>query len=237
METRPRSSEPRRQLEDREQPGDAPPDERGHQRPRRRQSRAGTSARASTITRGRQARSGRATPSTTAATANTPASSQSRRPTGGTSVRPRLVPQGAPDVDHGSSLAIGAPRRTGRKNERQTVPSAEGARASGLMCPAPGPAIVDSPTSTTTTGAHDEHTSTHHHHAGRPADPGESQARRGVDELHVPLRLRGRPRLLHARHRRGHPRRPGLRVRPLPDLLDLGAGHVVRPDLHDRGCR
>ena len=39
-------------------------------------------------------------------------------------IGPRLVPQGAPYVDHGSSLEIGAPRRTGRKNERRTVPSA-----------------------------------------------------------------------------------------------------------------
>src|SRR6476646_9993444 len=33
-------------------------------------------------------------------------------------------------------------------------------------------------------GAHDENTTTHDH-TGRPADPGESQARRSVDKRHV----------------------------------------------------
>ena len=79
----------RSQLQDREQPGDAPPDlhpTRAAIRGRpRRQSRAGITARASTVTRGRQAKSGRAMPSTKAAAASTPTSSQSSRPTGGAS--------------------------------------------------------------------------------------------------------------------------------------------------------
>src|SRR4029453_3710413 len=73
-------------------------------------------------------------------------------PTDGRGVsRPRLMPDGAPDSDHGSSLEIGTPRRIRRKNERQTMPSARRTPASGTRRPPPGSAIVDLPILTTTT--------------------------------------------------------------------------------------
>ena len=120
------------------------------------------------------------------------------------------------------------------KDRRDRADRPGGVRPPEPRRPPPSTAIVDLPILTTTTEPTMSDTSTHHRHTGRPADPGASQARRSVDELHVPVRLRGHPRLLHPRRRRRHPRRQGLRVRPLPDLLDHGAGRPGRPDVHGR---
>jgi uncharacterized protein DUF6326 len=61
------------------------------------------------------------------------------------------MPDGAPDSGHGSSLGIGASRRTRRKNEREIMPSARRTPASGPRRPPPGSVIVDLPILTTTT--------------------------------------------------------------------------------------
>src|SRR5262245_38175635 len=111
---------------------------------------AGISARASTVTRGRQAKPGRTMPSTKAAAANTPTSSQSRRPMGGASAGRGSCQMERRTVTTAPSLGIGAPRRTRRKNERQTMPSARRTPASGPMRPPPGSASVDLPILTTT---------------------------------------------------------------------------------------
>ena len=92
-------------------------------------------------------------------------------------------------------------RRISRKHERETMPSARRTPASGPMCPPPGSAIVDLPILTTTTEPM-MRTRQPHHHTGEPAHTGASQARRSVDKLHVPVRLRGHYRLLQARRHR-----------------------------------
>src|SRR5882762_2326242 len=139
------------QLEDREQPGDAPPDQGGHQ------------GAAPPPEQGRHQRQGehRHNGSPGQARRNDAldqgggcehAHQQPVETTDGWGVsRPRLMPDRAPDSDHGSSLGIGAPRRTRRKNERQTMPSARRTPASGPMCPPPGSVTVDLPILSTTT--------------------------------------------------------------------------------------
>src|SRR4029453_14702956 len=111
-------------VTNREQPGDAPPDQGGHQ------------GAAPPPEQGRHQRQGehrhkgspgQARPSDALdqGGGREPPHQQPVEPTDGWGVsRPRLMPDGAPDSDHGSSLGNGAAPRPRRKNERQTIPSA-----------------------------------------------------------------------------------------------------------------
>ncbi len=109
----------RSQLEDREQPGDAPPDQDRHQgaAPPPEQ---GRNQRQGEHRHKRSPGQARPNDAFDQGGGREHAHQQPVEPTDGWGVsRPRLMPDGAPDSDHGSSLGTGAPRRTRRKNERR----------------------------------------------------------------------------------------------------------------------
>src|SRR5687768_7455693 len=78
-----------------------------------------------------------------------------------------------------------------------------------------------------------EHRHQVHHHTGRPADPGQSEARRSLDQLHVLLHLHRLPPPVQARRHRRHPGRRRLRVRHQPNLRSHFAHARGDPDPHD----
>ncbi len=136
----------------------------------------------------------------------------------------RFGPQRAECVG-GHAVSLGSPRgrRIRRKYKRTTVPTARSNQAPGLMCPPPASVTVGSTYPHRDKEHHDE---TLNPTAENPPPrwttlrlPGAGQARSGVDQLHVPLRLRRHPRLLQARLDRRHPGRRRLRVRHQPRPL------------------